>query len=110
MSLAPILLTRVMGNLCLFRCINTREKEVSWEKVTDLCRPEMVEGGSMRYGQLAYVAAFSGGGAKDVTSRYLSQRDKIRHHGTQIATTMGVLAMIATVLLYRSITSGRQPS
>ena len=34
-----------------------------------ICRPENVEGGSIRFGQLAYVVAFSGGGAKDITSR-----------------------------------------
>ena len=33
------------------------------------CRPELVEGGSVRLSQLAYVVAFAGSGAKDVTSR-----------------------------------------
>ena len=34
-----------------------------------LCRPGSVEAGSIRFGPLAYVAAFSGGGVKDITSR-----------------------------------------
>lgn len=35
-----------------------------------LRRPDRVEGDSVRFGPLSYVTAFSGGGVKDVTSRY----------------------------------------
>ena len=34
------------------------------------CRPLRMEGSTVRRGALAYVVAFAGGGAKDITGRY----------------------------------------